>query len=225
MAQAMPWLRYLRNSTYYHFFRKAPPVEELHQASSYWAASQLGVVHQNPTLRSVWLIRNCLDLQGRGKLLSLVRRLSTGAGGAGGWFGYELGRWMMPLHALPALDEAPHPPGCGLVEGLDVFGPQQQRVAAAPEKWLRLGKLRKEQVMGAEEMYQLQEMLPQRRLEDRQFGIFFFERLVAAMQSDPVRFKKTRLAGSLYFVSWELHACAIHLARSMAPLLSHRHII
>lgn len=159
MAQAMPWLRYLRNSTYYHFFRKAPPVEELHQASSYWAASQLGVVHQNPTLRSVWLIRNCLDLQGRGKLLSLVRRLSTGAGG---WFGYELGRWMMPLHALPALDEAPHPPGCGLVEGLDVFGPQQQRVAAAPEKWLRLGKLRKEQVMGAEEMYQLQEMLPQR---------------------------------------------------------------
>ena len=112
-----------------------------------------------------------------------MRQLSAGAGGAGGaggasgWFGYELGRWMMPLHALPALDEAPHPPGCGLVEGLDVFGPQQhqqQRVAAAPEKWLRLGKLRKEQVMGAEEMYQLQEMLPQRRL-DRQFGTFFLK--------------------------------------------------
>ena len=106
---------------------------------------------------------------------------------------------MMPLHALPALDEAPHPPGCGLVEGLDVFGPQQQRVAAAPEKWLRLGKLRKEQVMGAEEMYQLQEMLPQRRLEDRQFGTFFFERLVAAMQSDPVRLKKTTLSRFVVF--------------------------
>ena len=56
-------------------------------------------------------------------------------------------------------------------------------------------------------------------------ALFFLKGWLLQCKVIPFDLKKTRLAGSLYFVSWELHACAIHLARSMAPLLSHRHII
>lgn len=74
-------------------------------------------------------------------------------------YGYELGRFMLPLHAEPSLDEAT--PGSGtygthLVEGLDVFG------ARAAERWPRLRELRNSGVEGAEEMYHLQELMPQR---------------------------------------------------------------
>ena len=74
-------------------------------------------------------------------------------------YGYELGRFMLPLHAEPSLDEGT--PGSGrygthLVEGLDVFG------ARAAERWPRLKELRNSGVEGAEEMYHLQELMPQR---------------------------------------------------------------
>eukprot|EP00438_Fugacium_kawagutii_P000040 Skav203803 [mRNA] locus=scaffold1300:10307:18992:- [translate_table: standard] len=115
------------------------------------------MVHRSSALRSVWLIRGCLDQCGRNNILSLLRQL------AGGWYGYELGRWMLPLHALPALDEASlaGAPGMQLLQGLDVFGPQGRRRAADPEQTLR-----DEAVLGAEELYQLQEMMPQRRGSD-----------------------------------------------------------
>ena len=74
-------------------------------------------------------------------------------------YGYELGRFMLPLHAEPSLDDGT--PGSGtygthLVEGLDVFG------ARAAEGWPRLRELRNSGVEGAEEMYHLQELMPQR---------------------------------------------------------------
>ena len=74
-------------------------------------------------------------------------------------YGYELGRFMLPLHAEPSLDEGT--PGSGtygthLVEGLDVFGER------AAERWPRLRELRNSGVEGAEEMYHLQELMPQR---------------------------------------------------------------
>lgn len=74
-------------------------------------------------------------------------------------YGYELGRFMLPLHAEPSLDEGT--PGSGtygthLVEGLDVFGER------AAERWPRLKELRNSGVEGAEEMYHLQELMPQR---------------------------------------------------------------
>lgn len=66
---------------------------------------------------------------------------------------------MLPLHAEPSLDEGT--PGSGtygthLVEGLDVFGER------AAERWPRLKELRNSGVEGAEEMYHLQELMPQR---------------------------------------------------------------
>ena len=74
-------------------------------------------------------------------------------------YGYELGRFMLPLHAEPSLDEGT--PGSGtygthLVEGLDVFGER------AAERWPRLRELRNSGVEGAEEIYHLQELMPQR---------------------------------------------------------------
>lgn len=68
--------RYLRNSAYYAFFRKAPPVQQIHQHLSCWDAAELNVVHRSSALRSVWLIRDCLDQRGRSNILSLLRQLA-----------------------------------------------------------------------------------------------------------------------------------------------------
>ena len=65
---------------------------------------------------------------------------------------------MLPLHSEPSLDDGPKTLGFGthLVEGLDVFGER------AAEQWPRLKDLRYSEVEGAEEIYHLQQLMPQR---------------------------------------------------------------
>eukprot|EP00434_Breviolum_minutum_P038985 symbB.v1.2.034597.t1/scaffold4494.1/size38952/2 len=126
------------------------------------AVAEGGQLYKSEELRSVWLIRRCLEEVSRQRILNLVKYLQELASTkeeSAGWYGYELGRFMLPLHAEPSLDEGT--PGSGrygthLVEGLDVFG------ARAAERWPRLRELRNSGVEGAEEMYHLQELMPQR---------------------------------------------------------------
>lgn len=90
-----PWWRYVRNSAYYHYFRKAPSIKEVHQAFSHWdvpisSDATGGQLYENEELRSLWLIKRCLEEVSRQRILNLVQYLqelaSTKEESAGWYF-------------------------------------------------------------------------------------------------------------------------------------------
>ena len=86
----------MRNSAYYHFFRKAPSIKDVHQPFTYWDvpidsdATKGGQLYENEELRSVWLMRRCLEEVSRQRILNLVKYLqelaSTKEESAGWYF-------------------------------------------------------------------------------------------------------------------------------------------
>ena len=85
----------MRNSAYYHYFRKAPSIKEVHQVFSYWDVpisndATGGRLYKSEELRSVWLIRRCLEEVSRQRILNLVKYLqelaSTKEESAGWYF-------------------------------------------------------------------------------------------------------------------------------------------
>ncbi|CAK9003967.1 unnamed protein product [Durusdinium trenchii] len=150
VSASAAWLRYVRNSAYYAFFRRAPSVHELHRAHVAWVpAASRGQVVSSDELCSVWLIRECIDQEAALRIKALLEKQHEDL-----WHGYELGRRMLPLHADPPLEASE---AAQLQLGtLDVFGRRP------PQAWPRLQQMRDEGLAGAEELYCLQQVATDR---------------------------------------------------------------
>lgn len=155
-------LRYLKNSTFYHFFRRAPTAQELHEPCQFWDVKSVpkGVVQQSSGLRGLWLLRGCVDQDAAARIKDLFHDLHKRQ--VFPWNNYEIGRFMMPLHAAPALDAETT---TRVITGLDVFGPPGSKGADPLTGWPHLQRLLDEGIAGAKELQGLQR-LPQEVISD-----------------------------------------------------------
>ena len=118
----------MRNSAYYHYFRKAPSIKEVHQAFSHWdvpisSDATGGQLYENEELRSLWLIKRCLEEVSRQRILNLVQYLqelaSTKEESAGWYFVLLLGSFFVfefskRLHRLFSFEISDKYPRCSI---------------------------------------------------------------------------------------------------------------
>ncbi|CAE8611558.1 unnamed protein product [Polarella glacialis] len=152
-------LRYLKNGTFYHFFRRAPTAPELHFPCKRWdpgedaPSGSEALALESPGLKGLWLLRSCIDATQVARIKGLLATIHGRQ--TFQWYNYELGRRMMPIHAVPPLDEHAVQ---RILLGLDVFGAPGSQGADPLEGWPQLSSLLAEGLEGARELQELQEL-------------------------------------------------------------------
>ncbi|CAE8731442.1 unnamed protein product [Polarella glacialis] len=104
-------LRYLKNGTFYHFFRRAPTAPELHFPCKRWdpgedaPSGSEALALESPGLKGLWLLRSCIDATQVARIKGLLATIHGRQ--TFQWYNYEL----LGFHAVQRI-----------LLGLDVFG-------------------------------------------------------------------------------------------------------